>query len=130
MVGELEKKLFQQPLPALITKLGYSRRLGRVWQLIERDYTDPNLSLERAAKVSGLSKNHLNVLLREKAGFTFYQLLIRYRLSRALNTMKLRNYSLLEIALENGFRSLNAFERHFRNVLRTTPKKFRDNRDF
>jgi two-component system response regulator YesN len=129
MVGELEKKLFQQRLPALITKLGYSRRLGRAWQLIERDYADPNLSLERAAKVSGLSKNHLNVLLREKAGFTFYQLLIRYRLSRALNAMKLRNYSLLEIALENGFRSLNAFEIHFRNVLGTTPKKFRENRD-
>src|SRR5438270_1476200 len=103
MVRESEKKLFQQPLPGLITKLGYSRRLGRAWQLIERDYTDPSLDLERAAKVSGVSKNHLNVLLRETTGFTFYQLLIRYRLSRALNMMKLRNYSLLEIALENGF---------------------------
>lgn len=129
-VQEIEEKLFLQPLPRLTKKLGYSRRLERAWQLIEKDYTDPALGLERAAKVSGISKNHLNFRLRQTTGFTFYQLLIRHRLLRAIDMMKSRNYSLLEIVLENGFRSLNTFERNFRSLIGVTPREFRNNRDF
>jgi AraC-like DNA-binding protein len=126
----VESKLFLQPLPDLVAKLSYFRRLERTWKLIEKDYVDSDLDLERAAKASGTSKNHLNVLLRQTTGFTFYQLLIRYRLSRAITMMGSRNYSLLEIVLENGFKSRNSFENNFRRLIGTTPKKFRDNRDF
>lgn len=119
-----------QPLPDLVAKLSFFRRLERTWQLIERDYVDSDLGLEKAARISGVSKNHLNVLLRQTTGFTFYQILIRYRLIRAISMMESRNYSILEIVLENGFKSRNSFENNFRRLVGTTPKKFRDNRDF
>ena len=127
---DIERQLFVQPLPDLIARLSFVRRLERTWQLIEKNYTDADLGLERAAKASGVSKNHLNVLLRQRIGFTFYQLLVRYRLSRAITMMECKNYSLLEIALGNGFRSLNTFEKNFRRLTGATPKKFRENRDF
>jgi AraC-like DNA-binding protein len=127
---QIESTLFLQPLADLVAKLSYFRRLERTWKLIEKDYADSGLRLEKAARVSGISKNHLNVMMRRATGFTFYQLLIRYRLLRAITMMRSRNYSLLEIVLETGFGSLSTFEKNFRSVIGITPKEFRNRRDF
>lgn len=126
---DIEKRIFLQSLSSLITKLSYSRRLERTWQLIEENHTDCNLSLEEAAKLSGVSKNHLNVLCRQTTSFTFHQLLTRYRLLQAVGMMRSKNYSLLEIALQSGFGSLSSFERNFRRLLDSNPKQFRINQD-
>jgi AraC-like DNA-binding protein len=122
---EIEKTLFLESLTNLIARLAYIRRLERMWQLIENDYADPELTLEKAAMASGVNKNHLNVLLRQTTTFTFHQLLTRYRLLKAVGMMSAKNYNLLEIALHNGFGSLNTFERNFRCLLGTTPKDFK-----
>jgi two-component system response regulator YesN len=74
-----------------------------------------------------VSKNHLNVLFRQMTTFTFYQLLIRYRLIKAATMIISKNFSLLEVALQNGFGSLNAFERNFRGLIGVTPKEFKSN---
>jgi transcriptional regulator GlxA family with amidase domain len=124
-VQEIQKRLFLQPLPNLVAKLRYSRRLERAWQSIEKDYADPALNLQKVAKTCGISKNHLNVLFRQATGFTVHQLLIRYRLSSAVTLMSTKNYSLLEIALQSGFGSLSAFERNFRKVIGLPPLHLR-----
>ena len=126
---EIEQQLFSQPLFEVVAKLSYFRRLERAYQLIEAEYADPKLNLEQAARVSGANKNHLNTLFRQTTNFTFHQFLIRYRLLKAINMMKAKNYSLLEVALQNGFGSLSTFERNFRRVLGIAPKQFKGNRD-
>lgn len=130
LARSIEEKLFLEPLSKLIARLSYIRRLERAWQLIEADYADPKLTLEKAATISGTNKNHLNILFRRTTAFTFHQLLIRYRVLKAIIMMMNRNYSLLEIALQNGFGSLNTLERNFRNLLGATPKEFRHKQDF
>jgi AraC-like DNA-binding protein len=127
---EIESRLFLQPLSGVVVKLNYFRRLERAWQLIERNYTDPELSLEIAAKASGANKNHLNVLFRQTTSFTFHQLLIRYRLLKAIEIMKVKNHSMLEIASRTGFGSLNTFERNFRKLIGTPPKRFKNKQLF
>ena len=129
-MADIENKLFQKPLQDLVKNLSYFRRLERAWQCIQQDYKDPNLRLEKAAKLSGISKNHLNVLLRQTTGFTFYQLLIRYRLFQAITRVSIKNYSLVEITLNSGFSSPSVFERNFRSVFGITSREFRKNRDF
>lgn len=127
---QIETKLFLQPLAGLVSKLSYFRRLERAWQLIEKDYKDNTLGLETAAKVSGISKNHLNVLLRQTTGFTFCKLLLRYRILRSTAMIRNKDYSLLEIVLENGFQSLTTFERQFHRLMGITPRQFRRKRDY
>jgi AraC-like DNA-binding protein len=122
---EIEIRLFLRPLSELVARLRYDRRLERAWEMLERDYSDSTLTLDDVALESGANKNHLNVLLRQATSLTFHQLLIRYRLARALEMMLTRNYNILEVALENGFGSMNTFERNFRVVLGTTPGEFR-----
>lgn len=125
-IQEIEKKLFLQLLCDLAESLEHDPRLGRVWGLIERDYSDPELNLERAARESGASLNHLNVLLRRATGFTFHRLLTRYRLLRATDMMSGKNQNLLDVALDSGFGSLSAFERNCRTILGTPPRDLRE----
>jgi two-component system, response regulator YesN len=122
---EIERKVFLQPLSDLVAKLRYDQRLQRAWQLIETDYSDPDLSLEKVARVSGINKNYLNALLRQTTLFTFHQILIRYRILKATRMMKNKNYTLLEIALLSGFGSLNTLERNFGLLLAMTPREFK-----
>ena len=126
---EIEEILFLQPLSNLVARLSYDRRLERAWQMVARDYADSSLTLDEVATGSGANKNHLNVLIRRRTSLTFHQLLIRYRLARAVEMMLAKNYSILEIALENGFGSITTFERNFRAVIGTTPALFRRQHD-
>lgn len=119
---EIEKKLFLQLLCDVTERLEHDQRLGRVWRLIERNYSNPELNLERAAQESGANRNHLNVLLRRATGFTFHQLLTRYRLLRAMDMMSGKNQNLLDVALDGGFGSLSAFERNCRTILGRPPR--------
>lgn len=130
ILQQIETEIFLQPLSDLVAKLSYSRRLERCWKLIEENYSDSNLDLEKAAKVSGISKNHLNTLLRQTTAFTFHQLLTRYRLLRATAMIMTKNYSLIEIALQNGFGSSVAFERNFRSIIGEPPQRFRKKSGF
>lgn len=124
---ELEKKLFLQLFPYQIAGRSYDLRLERTWKLIETDYANSDLNLKKAAMIGGANKDHLNVLLRKATGLTFHQLLIRYRILKAMVMMKTQSYSLLEVALQNGFGSFNTFERNFRRLIGMTPKHFRKN---
>ena len=126
-IQEIEKKLFLQLLSDLAESLEQDQRLGRVWRLIKRDFSDPELNLERAARDSGASLNHLNVLLRRAIGFTFHQLLTRYRLLRAINLMSGKNQNLLDVALDSGFGSLSTFERNCRRILGRPPRLLKEN---
>lgn len=74
----VETVLLSQPLAALTRKLYFYRRLERVWLLINSNYPDATLTLRKAAAVAGTEKNHLNLLLGRRIGFTFRQLLTRY----------------------------------------------------
>jgi AraC-like DNA-binding protein len=122
---QIEERLFLRPLADVIATLGYYRELERAWHFMKENYADSEISLNTVAKASGLSKNRLNDLLQRETTFTFKKLLVRYRLLMATKMMSSKNYSLLEVALENGFGSLNNFDRSFRTILGVTPSKFK-----
>lgn len=120
-----EETLFGEPLANMVWRLGYMRRLERTWLLIEGDYDKSDLTLESAARAIGVSKNHLNVLLRGVTSLTFHQLLTRYRVLMAVSMIKSKNHSILDVALANGFGSMNTFERNFRIFMGVTPIEFK-----
>jgi AraC-like DNA-binding protein len=121
---EFELKLFGQPVRNLITCLQGDVRLERAMALVEGDYSDPTLTLGRAARTGGASKNHLNVLLRRRIGFTFHQLLVRYRLLRALPAIAAGGNK-LNVALDVGFGTVRSFQRSFASVFPTTSNRLK-----
>jgi AraC-like DNA-binding protein len=126
VVDKLEIRLFLQPLSDLVSKMAGDRRLARTWLLVKNDYADPRLSLNRAARAAGASKNHLNLLMRNSVSLTFHQFLLRYRVFMAavlIGTTDRRNT--LEIALSTGFGTLRSFEKNFRRLLGCSPRSYK-----
>jgi AraC-like DNA-binding protein len=123
-LANLELMVFEEPLSKLAARLGSDPRLERLWMLIEVQYADPELTLERAAKASGLCANRLNGLLRKKAGLTFHQILVRYRLLSAAKMVTAGQGTTIQVAFKVGFGSVRAFERNFRKAFGLAPGRF------
>lgn len=106
-------------------KIVYSRRLERLWVFIEESYWDPDIRLTDAAKRSGISQDHLNLLLRRFADTTFHDLLARYRIEKCLELLYERNYTLTEVYSRCGFNSPTTFDRQFKRWVGCLPRDYK-----
>lgn len=114
-----------QPLEKVREQLFYSRRLERLWIFIEEQYSDPDIHLIDAAKRSGVSADHLNLLLNRYANTTFHDLLSRYRVEKCLDLLYEKNYTLTEVYSRCGFNSATTFERQFKRWLGCLPSEYK-----
>jgi AraC-like DNA-binding protein len=112
-------------LESVRQKILYSRRLEHVWGFIEESYSDPDIRLTDAAYRSGVSQDHLNILLRRFANTTFHDLLSRYRIEKCLQLLCERNYTLTEIYSRCGFNSPTTFDRQFKRWVGCLPRDYR-----
>ena len=106
-------------------RIVYSRRLERLWIFIEESYSDPDIRLGDAAKHSGVSQDHLNLLLRRFADTTYHDLLARYRIEKCLELLHERNYTLTEIYVRCGFNSPTTFDRQFKRWVGCVPRDYK-----
>lgn len=106
-------------------KIVYSRRLERLWVFIEESYWDPDIRLTDAAKRSGISQDHLNLLLHRFADTTFHDLLARYRIEKCLELLYERNYTLTEVYSRCGFNSPTTFDRQFKRWVGCRPREYK-----
>ena len=106
-------------------RIVYSRRLERLWTFIEDSYTDPDIRLGDAARHSGVSQDHLNLLLRRFADTTFRNLLARYRIEKCLGLLHEKNYTLTEIYGRCGFNSSTTFDRQFKRWVGCLPSEYK-----
>ena len=114
-----------ETLDRLRQRLGYSRRLEHLWVFIEECYSDPDVRLTHAAQRSGVSQDHLNILLRRFANTTFHDLLSRYRIEKCLELLCERNYTLTEIYSRCGFNSPTTFDRQFKRWVGCLPSEYK-----
>jgi AraC-like DNA-binding protein len=92
---------------------------------IEESYSDPDIRLGDAAKRSGVSPDHLNLLLRRFADITFHDLLARYRIEQCLKLLHERNYTLTEVYGRCGFNSSTTFDRQFKRWVGCLPSQYK-----
>ena len=114
-----------ETLESVRHRMLYSRRLERLWTFIEESYSDPDIRLTDAAKRSGVSHDHLNLLLRRFADTTFHDLLARYRIEKCLELIHERNYTLTEIYSRCGFNSPTTFDRQFKRWMGCLPSEYK-----
>lgn len=121
-VDAIEHFLFGQNLKRLIDSFGEDDRLIRTWSLIERRCSDEDLRLEQAAREAGASVTGLNTLLKLRSGYTFGQLLRRYRVHVAAKLLVDRRTPVLDAALQSGFGSVRSLQRNFIALLGVAPR--------
>lgn len=91
---------------------------------IQSHLTD-DLSLEQVAGQADLSPFHFHRLFHNAVGETLKQYTQRLRLEQAAYHLKIQDASILDIALNAGFKSHETFSRAFKRWFGVSPKQYR-----
>lgn len=102
--------------------------IGRAVWYIEMHFGH-EISLADVAKASGLSKFHLVRAFGTYAGRSVIQYVRSRRLSEAAKRLSIEASGILDVALEAGYNSHEAFTRAFKEQFGITPDQFRRNPD-
>jgi len=101
-------------------------RLTPIYLLIEEEYGDPNLGLDRMAAELGISSQHLNTLFRKSWGVSPYQYLLQFRIQKSKELLiSHRDRPVKSVAAAVGFQDDSHFVRTFRALTGMTPVQFR-----
>ena len=96
---------------------------------IQKNYMDPNLSLNDICSYLNISTSYFSSIFKEMTGETFTEVLIRTRMEKAkelLENTTLKNY---EIAEKVGFADAHYFGISFKKMTGCTPTEYaRENR--
>lgn len=99
-------------------------RLRKVEELVHAKIED-DLSLSDLAQSVGLSTAHFSEMFRESTGETPHQFLLRCRIQRAKDMLRMAEPRVLDVAIACGFKTQQHFARVFRHVCGTSPTEYR-----
>lgn len=88
-------------------------------------YYKEDLSLSQLAYLFNISKSYLSFLFKEKTELTMKQYLTNIRILYAALELNQSQHTILETALNNGFKSLKTFNTRFKAYYHMTPSEYR-----
>lgn len=95
-----------------------------------KPYLDPELTLTSLAKDLNMTRSQLSQLINVGIGDNFYDFINKYRVEQVKKFMtdpQLKNFNMLGIALEAGFKSKSTFNLIFKRFTGLTPTEYRKN---
>lgn len=104
----------------------HRERMDRIAQIIGERYMQP-LSLNALAGELYLSVPYLSRFIKQYFGENFNVYLNRVRLEHAIDRLEHSRDSIIRIAHDTGFSSMNTFNRMFRERCGVTPNEYRKN---
>lgn len=102
----------------------YARRLQGVAEYID-SHLDEDLSAARLCQMAGFSRFHFHRQFLHFFGMTVFRRVQTQRLRRAAKALVTSDLAVIEVALEAGFESPEAFARVFKKAFSQTPSQFR-----
>lgn len=107
----------------------YAQRLARVLDHVDANL-DGDLSVLTLSEVAGLSQFHFQRQFRHCLGLSVHAYVHQVRLRRAAFQLAFRRHAILDIALDAGYASHEAFTRAFRKLVGQPPSAFREAPDW
>lgn len=102
--------------------------MGRTLEFIQENYTDPEMSLNRAASVANVSANHFSALFSQEMGQSFVEYLTELRMKKAKELLRCTSMRSGQIALEIGYKDSHYFSFLFKKTQGCTPSDYRNQR--
>ena len=98
----------------------------KLQQVIEyiNDQIDRNFTLAELAAIAKMSPNYFAGLFKQSTGYAPHQYVIRHRIERAKKLLFEEKLTIADIAYSLGFAHQSHFNRHFKQLVGVTPKKF------
>lgn len=88
------------------------------------------INLDRLADVAGYSQYHLHRMFSGIVGFPLHHYIKRRQLTEAAKSLVFTDKQIIQISLDAGYESQQAFSLAFRSIYKSTPKKFRIKHQF
>jgi AraC-like DNA-binding protein len=101
-----------------------SLQFGRLYDHLRENLAEP-LSVAGAAAIAGMNEFRFMKFFKKATGMTFVAFLTQLRLSKAHRLLTETDRSVAGIAAEVGFSDQSYFDRRFRQMYGTTPRKVR-----
>jgi AraC-like DNA-binding protein/quercetin dioxygenase-like cupin family protein len=98
--------------------------ISKMIKYINKNYKK-KITLDRLAKESGYNSSYVSQLFKAYLGINFYDYLTRIRLREATRELSQSEEKILEIALENGFPDIKAFNSAFKENFGKSPTDYR-----
>ena len=107
--------------------MSYKERVNRVIDFIGK-HLDEELELDELCRIACFSKYHFHRLFTSHAGVSLKSYIKWLRLKRAAHQLTVQKEdTIINIALDAGFESHEAFSRAFKQVCGQSPSGFRSN---
>ncbi|MCR4841817.1 MAG: response regulator [Eubacterium sp.] len=107
------------------SKKKYNRMLHKVVDYIDENFSDSELSLNKAAAMANLSPNHFSAIFSNEMGATFIEYIISKRMEKAKELLKTTDLRSSEITYMVGYRDPHYFSHTFKKYTGMTAKEFR-----
>ncbi len=91
----------------------------------QHPYLDPDMSLSRLARLSGIPAKDLSALINQRHGLHFFDFLNRYRIKHAQKLLTNSDQSVTEILYASGFNAKSSFNTAFKKHVGITPSDYR-----
>lgn len=101
--------------------------LDSVKELINKNITESNLSVEFLGKELGLSRVHLYRKLKHLTGMTASEFIKVYKLKRAARLLTESGVNITEVAYQTGFSTPSYFTKCFKEHFHVTPSQYLQN---
>ncbi|SLK37721.1 LuxR family two component transcriptional regulator [Mycobacteroides abscessus subsp. abscessus] len=108
-------------------EINISPIVRRSKSIIEHQYADSTLSLEKVALTLQVSPVYLSRLIKQELGLSFVQLLTNKRMKKAIYLLQSTDYPIISISELVGYESQHYFSTAFKKVLGLSPNKYRRN---
>src|SRR5215475_13869572 len=103
-----------------VTLQDYKRRILQVLMHVQENL-DSRLSLDELAGLACFSPYHFHRIFKGMVGESVKEHVRRLRLERAANQLRKGSASVIEIALDAGYESHEAFSRSFKSLFGASP---------
>jgi AraC-like DNA-binding protein len=97
----------------------------RVMRIISDNFADPNLDLDKVAKLLPLSPVQLSHILNQEVGVSFRHLLRHTRIEEAKRLLASQRFSVKEVAVRVGFTDRHYFSRTFKELTGQSASEYR-----
>jgi len=105
----------------------YWEAINRAIEYIESNYTNSNLNLNEIADRALLSKYHFHRVFKSIIGSTAKDYVVRLRLEKSAQLLKLYDRTISDIAFDCGYNSPETYNRAFKKYFSVSPTLFRQN---
>ncbi|MDF3820887.1 AraC family transcriptional regulator [Leptospira sp. 96542] len=103
---------------------GNAQKLYPIWQFVESNL-EKDLGLNQIAFFSNYSNWHFHRLFKKSQGENIQSYIRRLKIEKAAYELKISQFPILEIAMEAGYESNEAFTKAFKKQMGLTPTQFR-----